>query len=271
MDSKQSAVADPDQGFISHVPKGFLSQLLALFGSVVVVHLFYLVYVRPAAEAQMAAAGEGAVPRTFAIILKDTEQEICLILMCWAIFLIGQKMYRVIQQRYILDADMVGFNGDSAPELEAIRSKVSDLDSLDRSIKDTVVVKTLLAVMRRYCTTQDIQSAADTCHTAADTEGARMDSELSMIRYVIWAIPSIGFIGTVRGIGQALSQAQMALDGDIAGMTNSLGVAFNSTLIALLVSILLMLLVYQLQEMQDSLALETQAWVEKTFLDKLHR
>lgn len=27
-----------------------------------------------------------------------------------------------------------------------------------------------------------------------------MDSEMSMIRYIAWAIPSIGFVGTVRGI-----------------------------------------------------------------------
>ncbi len=38
-----------------------------------------------------------------------------------------------------------------------------------------------------------------------------------MIRYISWAIPSIGFIGTVRGIGEALAQADKAVQGDIAG------------------------------------------------------
>ena len=68
-----------------------------------------------------------------------------------------------------------------------------------------------------------------------------------MIRYISWAIPSIGFIGTVRGIGEALAQADKAVQGDIAGVTQSLGVAFNSTFIALLISIFLMFLVHQLQ------------------------
>ena len=48
-----------------------------------------------------------------------------------------------------------------------------------------------------------------------------------MIRYIVWAIPSIGFIGTVRGIGQALGQAHRAVEGDIVGVTASLGVAFS--------------------------------------------
>ena len=71
-----------------------------------------------------------------------------------------------------------------------------------------------------------------------------------MIRYIAWAIPSVGFIGTVRGIGDALGQAHKAIEGDIFGVTKSLGVAFNSTLIALIISIVLMFLLYQLQQAQ---------------------
>ncbi|MCK7511244.1 MAG: MotA/TolQ/ExbB proton channel family protein [Desulfobacterales bacterium] len=71
-------------------------------------------------------------------------------------------------------------------------------------------------------------------HAYCDAEGERLESELSMIRYIAWAIPSIGFLGTVRGIGDALNQAHQAIEGDIFGVTRSLGVAFNSTLIALL-------------------------------------
>ena len=54
----------------AHLPRNFLSQIGALFGSVIFVHLFYLVYVRPTAEAQIAAAGIEGVPRTFAIRAK---------------------------------------------------------------------------------------------------------------------------------------------------------------------------------------------------------
>ena len=43
----------------------------------------------------------------------------------------------------------------------------------------------------------------------------QQESELSMLRYLAWAIPSIGFIGTVRGIGVALMRADEALTGDL--------------------------------------------------------
>ena len=90
-----------------------------------------------------------------------------------------------------------------------------------------------------------------------------------MIRYLIWAIPSIGFIGTVRGIGQALSQADQALAGNIAGMTNSLGIAFNSTLVALIISIFLMLLLHQLQRIQDGLIVDIRAYCETHIMNPI--
>lgn len=90
-----------------------------------------------------------------------------------------------------------------------------------------------------------------------------------MIRYLIWAIPSIGFIGTVRGIGQALSLADQALAGNISGMTNSLGVAFNSTLIALLISIFLMFLFHQLQRLQDGLLVDIQSYCDRYLLARI--
>jgi biopolymer transport protein ExbB/TolQ len=88
---------------------------------------------------------------------------------------------------------------------------------------------------------------------------------------LIWAIPSIGFIGTVRGIGQALAQADEALAGNIAGMTDSLGVAFNSTLVALFISIFLMALLHQLQRLQDGLVVDTQAHCEEHLLVRLQK
>ena len=94
-----------------------------------------------------------------------------------------------------------------------------------------------------------------------ESEANRLESELSMIRYIAWAIPAIGFIGTVRGIGDALAQADKAVQGDIAGVTESLGVAFNSTLVALLLSILLMFLVHQLQSFQERLVFEAKSTV----------
>ena len=49
----------------------------------------------------------------------------------------------------------------------------------------------------------------------------------------------------------------------------SLGVAFNSTFVALIISLLVMFLMHQLQLMQERLVLDTHAYCENNFIRKL--
>ena len=146
---------------------------------------------------------------------------------------------------------------------------LSSLGELPPKTKETPLVKILMSSLRRFVITNDVQSTSDAIESNIEALAIKQEAENSMIRYLIWAIPSIGFIGTVRGIGQALSLADQALAGDIAGMTNSLGVAFNSTLVALLISIILMFMLHQLQRLQDGLVVDTQEYCESFLLNRI--
>ena len=139
--------------------------------------------------------------------------------------------------------------------------------ALPEEQQNMVLPRALLNALRRFSSTRNIQDVSSSTHTVFESEAERLESELSMIRYISWAIPSIGFIGTVRGIGEALAQADRAVEGDITGVTQSLGVAFNSTFIALLISIFLMFLVYQLQLLQERLVFDSENYLN----DKLIR
>ena len=73
----------------------------------------------------------------------------------------------------------------------------------------------------------------------------------------------------MRGIGDALGQAHRAVEGDITGVTQSLGVAFNSTFIALVISIILMFFIHQLQLRQERLILDADAYCQQQLINKL--
>jgi biopolymer transport protein ExbB/TolQ len=129
--------------------------------------------------------------------------------------------------------------------------------------------RVLLSAIDRFSSTGNIQDASDVVESLCETEADRRESELSIIRYIAWAIPSIGFIGTVRGIGDALAQAHRAVEGDITGVTQSLGVAFNSTFIALMISIVLMFLIHQVQQMQERFVLDTRRYCDDWLIRRL--
>ena len=246
--------------------KEMLKSVISLVISIIVIHSAYIGFIRP--EADLALQVAKSAPRDIVVILKAYEQEICLILMCWGVYLIVGKYIAIFKDRYLFNVDLI----DPAAEKEGgLVAAVEKLDALPANIRDTPLVQTLTASIRRYLITGNVQDTSDAIETGVDAIAARQEAENSMIRYLIWAIPSIGFIGTVRGIGQALSQADQALAGDIAGMTDSLGVAFNSTLVALLISIGLMFLLHQLQRMQDGLVVDTQAYCESFLLSRISK
>ena len=250
---------------MSEIVKNFI----ALIISVIIVHLVYIGYIRPQADILIDAArlaGQSA-PRDLVIVLKDYEQEICFILMIWGSFLILSKCIMILRNNYLFSVDLIEEITEENLVPEKIIEKLDTELSADRS--RAPLIQTLRAALWRYAGTRSVQNLSDAIESNVEALAVRQDAENSMIRYLIWAIPSIGFIGTVRGIGEALSLADKALAGDIAGMTNSLGVAFNSTLVALLISLFLMFIFHQLQRLQDGQIVDIQAYCDQYLLARI--
>ena len=244
-------------------PVEFFYQLFALLISFILVHAVYVALIRPQAAAFlerqyaiMQSDPDYVAAQSLFVILKDYEQESALILMFWALAILIYKGLRVYRQQRQLDLDLVNHGGGVVMPGDAAGA-IAHIDTLDRRQRDYLLPRALVAALERFTVTGQVQDAAGTAHGVCQAEAERMESELSIIRYIAWAIPSVGFIGTVRGIGQALSQAHRAVEGDITGVTQSLGTAFNSTFVALVLSIILMFIIHQIQLMQERLVLDT--------------
>ncbi len=88
---------------------------------------------------------------------------------------------------------------------------------------------------------------------------SRSDLLFDSLRYVSWLLPTLGFIGTVIGISISLEIAGTPpISNDSIGMrdwmselTSSLGVAFNTTLLGLILSAIVMLLQTNLQTARE--------------------
>ena len=226
-----------------NIPVEFVFQMFALIIAIIVVHAFYVSVIRPNAaqiiEEQNAAAAadpDYVRERRVAVLIKDLEQEACFILMFWALAIMGYKAVKIVRERRLLDVDLVPVAEGMRILPEDTREFARQVQQLPDEQQQMLLPRALLNALRRFNSTHSIQDVSSSTNTICESEAERLESELSMIRYISWAIPSIGFIGTVRGIGEALAQADKAVQGDIAGVTQSLGVAFNSTFIALLIS-----------------------------------
>jgi biopolymer transport protein ExbB/TolQ len=254
----------------------FVFTIVALLISIVVVHTLYVLHVRPVAEATLQADRErmqidpNYVPqRSLEVVLKDYEQESTIILMLWAMAIMAYMARANRREQEALDADLLRLPEGMKILPEDTREYTRQIEGLPGDTQRLLAPRALLGALARFGATRNVQDASTVAHGICQSEADRLDSDLSMLRYIAWAIPAIGFIGTVRGIGDALSQAHKAVTGDISGVTEGLGVAFNSTLIALLLSILLMFLLQQLQRVQERRVLDTETWLDQKVIRNL--
>ncbi len=254
----------------------FLYQLFALIMAVILVHAIYVTLVRPSANALLQeqldrqAAGETyVVQRSLFIVLKDYEQEACFVMMLWALAIMGRKASVSFRETKMLDQALLNVQDGTSILPEDTRDLSRPLQNLPPDQQTLLLPRVLQTVLQRFGSTSSIANASTSVKEVCDNESDRLDSELAMVRYIAWAIPSIGFIGTVRGIGEALGQAHRAVEGDIAGVTVSLGVAFNSTFVALVISIVIMFFTHQLQLLQERLVLDTQNYCDQNLLRHL--
>ena len=101
--------------------------------------------------------------------------------------------------------------------------------------------------------------------TFAIKEREYMKGSFSLSHFMVWAIPIMGFIGTVWGISNGISHFSDAMTStnsvtDVSAMlkenlpmvTSSLATAFDTTLLALLLSIPLMMLMLTLEKSEEA-------------------
>ncbi len=242
-----------------------LLDVLLLAIAVVGVQIVYSIWIDPAAAA-IVTEGASLETRNFFIIVKDTEQKICFMLLFWAFALIAKEIITLESHAYIFQVDLFE---DEDVSRQSSSSLLSSIDKLPEEIRGTPLVSVISSALRRFAMTGDVHSSAGAIEPALDALAVQNDGRLTILRYITWAIPSIGFIGTVRGIGQAMAQAELAVDGNIGPMTSSLGVAFNSTFVALLISVVIMFAVSILQRRQDEQLVSIQQYVEEYIIKRV--
>ena len=125
--------------------------------------------------------------------------------------------------------------------LDAVEGKISKYD--EKHYTNNIVYKTCIMVKNKLSSPLD--GDADKMRNALTLDTERLYNSRWIVRWTAITIPAIGFVGTVRGILQSLSQADVivwastqseraAAIGEISG---ELGLAFATTLIALVIGI----------------------------------
>lgn len=112
----------------------------------------------------------------------------------------------------------------------------------------------LQRTVTQYQGNKSISHAHTLLDSCLDLYLHELDLGYHMIRYMVWLIPTLGFIGSVIGIGQALAVAGATPPDDpnlLSMTTSAMAIAFNGTFIALTLSAVLVFIMHLAQSKEE--------------------
>ena len=137
-----------------------------------------------------------------------------------------------------------------ADDLKPIYARVRDLPGADARFLPRLIKRVIL----QFQLTRSVDQANALMNSSLELYLHEIDLRYNMLRYIMWLIPSLGFIGTVVGIALALAFAGKADFQDptlLSNLSDRLGVAFYTTLLALIHAAVLVALMHLAQAKEE--------------------
>ena len=143
------------------------------------------------------------------------------------------------------------------PEDEATILEIDDLGKLRRAVaplahrKNNALPRLIDVCLLQLITNKSTEQAVTIFTSTLELISHRIELAYQTIRYLVWLIPTVGFIGTVVGIAISLEGMQDPRNIDFGRVTSGLSVAFYTTILALLESAILVFVQNIVQRRQE--------------------
>jgi MotA/TolQ/ExbB proton channel family len=176
-----------------------------------------------------------------------------------ALFFVGLaelllKTLRIFAQGKILRApllDAIPAGGQSVGHCESLLERLA---RQPEEWQDSYLLRRLREALEFVYRKNSAAGLDDELRYLSDLDAGRMQSSYALVWFVIWAVPIMGFLGTIMGITNAVGNlSPKALEDSLSGVTSGLGVAFDTTALSLSLSIVLMFVKYFVERSDNRL------------------
>ncbi len=158
----------------------------------------------------------------------------------------------------------------------------SDLINLQNDLvkRNTMVTSRISRLVGAYITSGSRKACSEFALDDSSFYLTASESSYTLPRILVWAIPLLGFIGTVLGISSAVNGFSGFLDNaaeidqikeGIGTVTSGLAVAFDTTLLALLLSVLVMIPLVLVERQESKLLLATDVFINDNLLPQFRQ
>jgi len=230
--------------------------------------LFYLAVVQPLAGTRIADlfGARGWVPYVITF------------LSAWSGVVLVEKLRRLSRQRDALGLELLPVRIGARVTPENAAEFVAHLASLGSRRGGGLLVDRVRRALQHFEARRDARELQAQLENQAQSDADAVESSYAMLRVFIWAVPILGFIGTVVGIGAAVGGFSASVGGavdlevmkeSIGSVTSGLSVAFDTTLIALVMSIPIMFASSAVQKLEEGFLAEIEDYCDEHLVRRL--
>ncbi len=164
------------------------------------------------------------------------------------------KVINVVGQTMILSEPMLDAIPPGGQDVAHCENLLARLAKLPDSWQDSYLVRRLREALEFVYRKNSAAGLDEEIRYLSDLDAGRMQSSYALVWFVVWAVPIMGFLGTIIGITGAVGNlSPKALEASLSGVTSGLGVAFDTTALSLSLSIVLMFVKYFVERYESQL------------------
>jgi biopolymer transport protein ExbB/TolQ len=225
----------------------------------------------PLAAAILATFHFGPLRHTPAFrYVEHPVENVEVVLFCCAIGTLAAKLWVNRAERSALKADALPrWDGKPVPAGEATKLLVH-AGKLPRRLQNTFLARRVTAVLDFLCQRGTAADLDDQLRALADNDALAMENSYALTRFITWAIPILGFLGTVLGITGAISGVKSD-DLELGSVTGGLAYAFDATALALGITMITMFCSFLTERAEGGVLEEVDRVIDRELAHRFQR
>jgi biopolymer transport protein ExbB/TolQ len=208
-------------------------------------------------------------PERWAKLLLGPEQIACYVCFVWGLFIFFSRYHETRRQRAAFGLGLLSTEEGTRILPEDARPLQRRVDQLTATHGPFILANMIRAGLAKLGLSRSSLDVRETLKTQAEVDLGRLISSMATMNYLAWAIPAIGFFGTVRGLAGSMTLAGQGGE-QLRIATQHLTIAFDCTLVALGLSLISMFLIHTLQRDEESLVIDCQQYCLEHLVNRIY-
>jgi len=200
------------------------------------------------------------------------------LLFFWAGAMLVEKYFKIRRQRRSLMFDVLPSQQGEKITEDNLDGFVEHINALPGDAAGSFLVTRCLRGLEHFRARRSAADTATMLASQSEIDTASVDASYTLFHVFVWAIPILGFLGTVIGVSSAVggftntlesSSDIGALKEGLKSITGGLGTAFDTTLIALSMAMILTFPISSLQKMEGDVLAQVDEYTNEYLLRRL--